>query len=540
MHEISAEGISVGIGDGLLYKYEYNINFYSNIYADIMICTENICDNIQKKLDFYKDKKQDEIDYVKEHMKLLSAQFNMLSDDVFLNLIKTHLNEKNLLAQFVLKNACEDYCTALINSNDTFTHENHKKICEVYNQIIKNLAQLKLLKCCEQSQSRIVLAINADIDINVLTQIESKICAIIFNDECYKKLHFIYVNSQSIPCAVMHNGFNDLLLNTRTMLDGETGVIVQNPDTQTKTNYARKHLFLKRKEGGVQILKGVPASTINGINVKMFASISQISGARKAIMQDAQGIGVFYPDIIMAMQEEDIFDEDILYHLYRDVFVLMGQKRVNVLLKPCEVSGNYKTTSYETSFKESKYKANLRALLRACSFGNVGVLLSHVPNENTINEFKTELKTQKLQLINEKKNIGNNNLEVGAVINTVYCSFVADLIAKSADFIFVDITELTENLNNLHTQAFNEKNTKKSDNRVALRCFAQLMKLLNNNTTKRIYVSGINTIDAIFIDFYLALNIKELSLLPRDISIMKKSIRAISSEDSTKILQKYL
>ncbi len=118
------------------------------------------------------------------------------------------------------------------------------------------------------------------------------------------------------------------------MVDGETGILVQNPNTDTKTTFARKHLFLKRQESGTQHLKGVPTVSINGINVKLSSIAASVKDVKTALMNNADSISILYTDILFELLEPDMFDENYIYNFYRDIFLIMGKNQVRVLFTP--------------------------------------------------------------------------------------------------------------------------------------------------------------------------------------------------------------
>ncbi len=546
MLEFEAEGVSIGIGDGLLYIFNYTYlpkdkktKDENSEFEQIELSINDVKDNLQRKLKFYADTKQNSLNYVKKHIKILTAQLDMLDSEDFSGFVKDAVLSKKTSAHYGVKCACETYCANLKTKQDDFTDEECENIIDAYKLIIKQDAENLLLKHCQNAQNRIALGINANISANTLIAIESKLCALIINDNVLQNYHILYANSKGISCVSLCENFDALQANVRTMVDGESGLIAQNPNTETKTVFARKHLFLKRKESGGQHLKGVPASTISGSNIKLSAVATCVKDVKNAIINSTDNIGILYTDIIFKQLEPDMFDEDYLFNFYRDVFLLTHNKKVTILINPCEKDETYSINLENTGFKSNMFTVNLRALLRASAYGNFCILLNDVANEQTVCDFKKDLQLLRNQLIKEGKII-NSNIEVGIMLTTYYSALIADILSYCTDFFYIDINKISSSILKTAPQNLNINGKARITNFAVLRSVTNLAHLINRACKKNVCICGLSASDASLVDFYVSIGATELCVLPNSIPIVKRAIRALTKEDCTMALKKYL
>ncbi len=546
MVQFEAKSISIGIGDGPLYIFDYKLNPKEQKTSDGKIEFEQfeisinaLKDNLQKKLNFYKDTEQDTIDYIKEHIKILNAQHSLLCDEIFCNDVKTEILTNKIQGDYAVKRSFDAFLLRFKPKAVNFSNDDYDKLSDIYKQIIKTTAQNALITHCNKSQSRIALYIGAQINIDVLDKISSKICALIIKGSELKKHHTIFANSNSMPCVALHINCDDLKAGERTMVDGETGILVQNPNTDTKTTFARKHLFLKRQESGTQHLKGVPTVSINGINVKLSSIAASVKDVKTALMNNADSISILYTDILFELLEPDMFDENYIYNFYRDIFLLMGKKQVTVLLNPCRKSQNYSINFENTDFETNMFTVNLRAILRASVYGNVRILLKDISNEQTVCNFKNDLQLLRKKLVKENKII-NSNIDVGIMITTYYSALITDILAYCTDFFYIDINSISDNILSSANLSETLKGKDRITNFAVLRAVTNLSHLISRACKKNVCLAGLSASDSTMVDFYLSIGVNELCVLPNYIPVVKRSIRAITKEDCSIALKKYL
>ncbi|MEG2037528.1 MAG: putative PEP-binding protein, partial [Ruthenibacterium sp.] len=84
----------------------------------------------------------------------------------------------------------------------------------------------------------------------------------------------------------------------RTMVDGETGLVVQSPDTPTMSQLVQKRLHSIQDERRLGMLRGVPAQTADGVTILLTANIALPADAKMALSCDAEGIGLFRSELL--------------------------------------------------------------------------------------------------------------------------------------------------------------------------------------------------------------------------------------------------
>lgn len=324
------------------------------------------------------------------------------------------------------------------------------------------------------------------------------------------------------------------------VVDGYTGTFYIDPDEETlKKMQEKKEEDIKAREL-LQELKGKEDITVDGKHIKLYANIGGVKDVTSVLANDAAGIGLFRSEFLY-LEADNYPDEEAQFQAYKTVAENMAGKKV--IVRTLDIGADKQVDYFNLDHEENPamgyrairicldrrdiFRTQLRALLRASAYGNIGIMYPMIISVDEVKEIKKIVESIKAELT--EKGIEYGEVEQGIMIETPAAVMISDLLAEEVDFFSIGTNDLTQ-----YTLAIDRQNSKldniyDSHHPAVLR---MIQKTIENGHKAGCWVGicGELGADMTLTEAFLKMGIDELSVSPTFVLPIRKLIREMSTK----------
>ena len=324
------------------------------------------------------------------------------------------------------------------------------------------------------------------------------------------------------------------------VVDGYTGTFYIDPDEEIlKKMQEKKEEDIKAREL-LQELKGKEDVTVDGKHIKLYANIGGVKDVASVLANDAAGIGLFRSEFLY-LEADNYPDEEAQFQAYKTVAENMAGKKV--IVRTLDIGADKQVDYFNLDHEENPamgyrairicldrrdiFRTQLRALLRASAYGNIGIMYPMIISVDEVKEIKKIVESIKAELT--EKGIEYGEVEQGIMIETPAAVMISDLLAEEVDFFSIGTNDLTQ-----YTLAIDRQNSKLDNiydahHPAVLR---MIQKTIENGHKAGCWVGicGELGADMTLTETFLKMGIDELSVSPTFVLPIRKLIREMSTK----------
>lgn len=324
------------------------------------------------------------------------------------------------------------------------------------------------------------------------------------------------------------------------VVDGYTGTFYIDPDEDIlKKMQEKKEEDIKAREL-LQELKGKEDVTVDGKHIKLYANIGGVKDVASVLANDAAGIGLFRSEFLY-LEADNYPNEEAQFQAYKTVAENMAGKKV--IVRTLDIGADKQVDYFNLDHEENPamgyrairicldrrdiFRTQLRALLRASAYGNIGIMYPMIISVDEVKEIKKIVESIKTELT--EKGIEYGEVEQGIMIETPAAVMISDLLAEEVDFFSIGTNDLTQ-----YTLAIDRQNSKLDNIYDAHHpsVLRMIQKTIENGHKAGCWVGicGELGADMTLTETFLKMGIDELSVSPTFVLPIRKLIREMSTK----------
>lgn len=349
----------------------------------------------------------------------------------------------------------------------------------------------------------------------------------------------ILARTMNVP-ALMGIPVDEHLEGRIAIIDGVNAALILDPDEETLEYYQEKKRENKRRRELLQELKGKEDVTLDGKHIRLYANIGSVEDTAEALANDAAGIGLFRSEFLY-LGKSDYPTEEEQFQAYRTVVQNMAGRKV--IIRTLDIGADKQADYFHLDHednpamgyrairiclnREEIFRTQLRAILRASAYGNVGIMYPMIISVDEVRRCKEVLNEVRGELENQKIPVGE--IEQGIMIETPAAVMISDLLAEEVDFFSIGTNDLTQ-----YTLAIDRQNAKldpiyDSHHPAVLR----MIRMTVENGHKGgcwVGICGELGADTTLTGEFLRMGIDELSVTPASVLPIRKIIRESTNQ----------
>ena len=482
---------------------------------------------------------------------IFQAHLLILEDPELHAGVESKINNENKCAELAMQETGQSFSDVMAAMNDEYFAARATDILDVSNRVIRILLGIAESPTADLKEPSVIIADDLTPSDTVLLD-KTMVIGFCTARGSATSHTAILARGLGIPAVA---GVGDKIFSqvngTIVILDGTAGTAIFAPSADLINDYRQriKAANTIREKAMKHALE--PAITKDGKTIEVVANIGNVEGAKSAIDNGAEGVGLLRTEFLY-LEQTKLPTEEEQYRAYTDILNEFGD--LPVILRTLDVGGD-KEIPYMDLEEESNsflgqralrlclvrpdiFKPQLRAALRASAGKNLKIMFPMVATASEVRAARDVLNECAVELKKENKPMAEG-IEIGIMVEIPSAALVADQLAKEVDFFSIGTNDLSQ-----YTMAADRTNPKVAELSNAF--FPAVLRLVReviqaaHKEGKWVGMCGELAGEPLAIPILLGLELDEFSMNPPMVPLAKQIIRNLDTREMKKVADQAL
>jgi phosphotransferase system enzyme I (PtsI) len=487
----------------------------------------------------------------KQYGAIFAAHAMLIQDPELVNEIEQLINVKNHAAEYAVSRTMRRHAKALQSLNQPMFSTRSSDLFDIEKSILSHLTGGQQGDPLQNLQGPAIILAH-DLTPSETANLNPRMVYAFATEAGGKASHTaIMAGVLEIPAVVgLGQILTDVSGGDEVIVDGNRGVVILNPDEETRERY----LGLQRQFGNfakrLNELRDLPGESRDGVQTLLLGNIEFPQESAHCIERGADGVGLYRTEFLYLNKTEDP-NESEQYDAYMAVLRAIGPKKP-VVIRTMDLGADKLFHRTDIQHEEKNpclgmrsirlciknlelFKTQLRAILRASQHGNVRIMFPMISTLHELRQCKMILADVKEELDEEGIDF-NPKMPIGTMIEVPSAALMAEELAKEVDFFSIGTNDLIQ-----YTLAADRTNEHvaflyNAGDPSVLRLIDQVIRAAEKHGTE-VCVCGEMSGDPIYTILLIGLGLRQLSMTPQNIPEIKKIIRSITIEEAKTVAQ---
>jgi phosphoenolpyruvate-protein phosphotransferase (PTS system enzyme I) len=422
---------------------------------------------------------------------MLDVHLMLLQDDMLSDGVKHWITERLYNAEWALTTQLELISRQFDDMEDPYLRERKADLEQVVERILRHMQGLALPLVDadghpkrdpkrenkpRKGQQDLLLDDTIDVPLILVAhdlspadmlQFKQSVFAGFVTDVGGKTSHTaIVARSMNIPAVVGARSASTLIRQDDwVIIDGDAGVVIVDPSPIILAEYNFKQRQGELERSRLSRLLNTPAVTLDGEEVELLANIEQPDDALIAVKAGAVGVGLFRSEFLFMGRDtkgqSKLPDEEEQFQAYKRA--VDGMQGLPVTIRTVDIGADKPLDRQDRLEKAQDTQLNpalglrairwsladpemfltqLRAILRASSFGQIKLLIPMLCAVGEIHQTLALIKQAKTEL--DERGMAYNDVKIGAMIEIPAAALMLPTFLKYFDFLSIGTNDLIQ------------------------------------------------------------------------------------------------